>query len=1583
MSEAEKKLVPYQEVRKIIEMLIEDRSCLSFDTRERELNAEGKVRLDYAGRVLFELLQNAIDRAATSIKVLADPENGRLYFGNDGNPVSVFPLKPGAPRSDLHSLCSLNTSNKSARIAIGNKGVGFRSVFSATNRVRVWSQSPDARSGDPRWWGVEFRCPFPGGEFPHLGVAPSLDERVRKNLETPPTSAPSFYFPRFLPEWDETRPPEAWLDGLVTVIVLEDLKVAGGAETALTTSGWEVLLKHLDTFQKSPLLFLSRKYPEKEALNVEVRPAHAEPSRQKIGPPPGWLLVKREVPEAAGEARKLELDLDRPEVVVAFPPPGRALSPHDGNLGNRSLLYAYLPTETPGGFSVLIHGDFFTDASRRHVDLEPNRARYNRMLLEAGVEAMYEALLTGKGLEGKGWSGPLILREDAWRFLNPEGANEHVKRMVFEKIIGVDSRWRKLCSHAFSASGDKPLGWYHEFWKGLAGWWPLIRLKRKRKPYSDRGTGLPKVAQYLVAWMEKERLPCWPLIDARTCQALSEEEVPREVLERKVPAVALSIPPKKKGARYERTVFVRVPRDREDVSGLGSLPRAIRESDMDLTWYSPPEPWDLRMLPVVPFDSERLLEQINNALSGRKEDLKPEDCRQLLRFAWQMVHDPALAGGIAELPPSGEAKPTLRWTYEGGKDPGAQARRRRALEALARIPLPVRKPESWADGPYPRGWAPAGSCTRPLQNGGALPLLQVDGGRLPGELDPTGLVPPDSRDIERFLCWLGAWGGPPLVEDPDTRLPCLPWDPASLDRPRREALARMLGKAWAEYAPAFEKKPFVFRQQLCDSVWFPADGEDASLPLSVWVVERRRFQRPLPFMSTLEVGEDGRPPFPEPFLEALGIVRLAKGAPAGKIAHQLRRMREEVPDPMTLNGHTRTQVFRPLYRNLTEWLPTGDAAKWEPKEIPILCETREEKGGRWRTHWADTGTPGKIYYLIRRDYRKWRNLFPGASFTLIEVAGVATQLGCDPFTPRVEPRGDTEDDTHEVKSDLAPHMPVLLAVAEAARVGGTQLEMVDVCKRWNLLKVRWGPDVYLDVFLEGKPTEDPPGKGRIGDVYPAPSLGKSAKDTLPVIFEDIPRKGAPHPTLKWGRENRDRYIPSFADALADMVFGNAGLGTLFERALRASSSDPDDLDRLLSDLGTDKEHVDDLRGNFESKILDTTRRAEAMAALREVLTPFGSLKDPDNLPLHEITPDVFERIAGDITEDRLTERAGNALGDIPIRPAVRFQDLNRSRWNEYKRTSGKSVLLWIIMKKKEILERWTRDDVKSLTDAWDACEPATNDLARLGYRPGETAEVFWKEQRTPVPFPDLDTALKTIPEEERKKARSVLKRVPFARLESAAKGARIMPRTAGKGLPAPGRFDGEKEARSAREKKERGQGAEKAYAEIAADNLRQYMEGAGDGLEGWNAIRSEMENVSVLSRDVPMDPADLTDKELARMLRIAGRNDSTGYDVIDVNPKTGRLYRVEVKSSESRGKEIEFHLSENERRLAVTYLKEAAGAGRTSVGYRLVCYQGLSRCIDVTELVEKIVARPENLRAVDQLRTGLVPEGYVIHITLT
>ena len=210
-----------------------------------------------------------------------------------------------------------------------------------------------------------------------------------------------------------------------------------------------------------------------------------------------------------------------------------------------------------------------------------------------------------------------------------------------------------------------------------------------------------------------------------------------------------------------------------------------------------------------------------------------------------------------------------------------------------------------------------------------------------------------------------------------------------------------------------------------------------------------------------------------------------------------------------------------------------------------------------------------------------------------------------------------------------------------------------------------------------------------------------------------------------------------------------------------------------------------------------------------------------------------------------------------------------------------------------------------------------------------------------------------------------------------------MPRTAGKGLPAPGRFDGEKEARSAREKKERGQGAEKAYAEIAADNLRQYMEGAGDGLEGWNAIRSEMENVSVLSRDVPMAPADLTDKELARMLRIAGRNDSTGYDVIDVNPKTGRLYRVEVKSSESRGKEIEFHLSENERRLAVTYLKEAAGAGRTSVGYRLVCYQGLSRCIDVTELVEKIVARPENLRAVDQLRTGLVPEGYVIHITLT
>lgn len=53
-------------------------------------------------------------------------------------------------RPDFNALCSLHTSNKRPEESVGNKGIGFRSVFWLGDFVRVWSRFPD----DPGWWGL-------------------------------------------------------------------------------------------------------------------------------------------------------------------------------------------------------------------------------------------------------------------------------------------------------------------------------------------------------------------------------------------------------------------------------------------------------------------------------------------------------------------------------------------------------------------------------------------------------------------------------------------------------------------------------------------------------------------------------------------------------------------------------------------------------------------------------------------------------------------------------------------------------------------------------------------------------------------------------------------------------------------------------------------------------------------------------------------------------------------------------------------------------------------------------------------------------------------------------------------------------------------------------------------------------------------------------------------------------------------------------------------------------------------------------------------------------------------------------------
>ncbi|WP_238782733.1 sacsin N-terminal ATP-binding-like domain-containing protein [Streptomyces monomycini] len=97
---------------------------------------------EYAGRSLFELLQNGYDahpkdRRDGRVHVLLDEaegEWGTLYVANGGTPFTWL---------DVVRVCELAQSSKEVGEGIGNKGVGFRSILLISDAPEIYSADPD------------------------------------------------------------------------------------------------------------------------------------------------------------------------------------------------------------------------------------------------------------------------------------------------------------------------------------------------------------------------------------------------------------------------------------------------------------------------------------------------------------------------------------------------------------------------------------------------------------------------------------------------------------------------------------------------------------------------------------------------------------------------------------------------------------------------------------------------------------------------------------------------------------------------------------------------------------------------------------------------------------------------------------------------------------------------------------------------------------------------------------------------------------------------------------------------------------------------------------------------------------------------------------------------------------------------------------------------------------------------------------------------------------------------------------------------------------------------------------------------
>lgn len=233
---------------------------------------------EYHGRVVLELVQNAHDALPKGrrdgrilVEYLAEGEFGTLVVANSGNPFS---------HSDFESLRKVAVSDKPPEEAIGNKGIGFKSVVEVCDSPAVYSAwSADSGAFD----GYCFRFPRPediGELIPDdpAGARQVADEMLLLGLPIP------------------AEPDEPWLDriaeaGYVTVVALP-LRSAAAEQSVL-----EQLASLVD--DTAPiLLFLDRV--------AELRVAGIPAEEDEVS---GEVVLTRSVAlmEHAGICRQVDL----------------------------------------------------------------------------------------------------------------------------------------------------------------------------------------------------------------------------------------------------------------------------------------------------------------------------------------------------------------------------------------------------------------------------------------------------------------------------------------------------------------------------------------------------------------------------------------------------------------------------------------------------------------------------------------------------------------------------------------------------------------------------------------------------------------------------------------------------------------------------------------------------------------------------------------------------------------------------------------------------------------------------------------------------------------------------------------------------------------------------------------------------------------------------------------------------------------------------------------------------------------------------------------------------------------------------
>lgn len=303
---------------------------------------------------IFELIQNAEDNAYTLSEpslsfhlVKSDPtgtpgSNGALIVHNN---------EDGFSRENVDAICKVGQSTKTKiQGYIGEKGIGFKSVFRVTSKPYIFSK------------GYRFCLPE-HDEMTELGyIVPQWIDDIPKGLDP---SGTTIILPLDKPQFPYESVEKMLLDiDPVTILFLSKLKEI----VVEIESGYRQSIKKDDA--QIPLVQVQVEIRDRDSQSTEIQ---------------GFIVHTRSFDKPLDINPEKRKGIDKRDVSIALP-----LNSEANSAGK---VFAYLPVHEDTGLPFLLNADFLLSSSREaiHVD-EPWNQWLRDCISEVFIEAFEKCL---------------------------------------------------------------------------------------------------------------------------------------------------------------------------------------------------------------------------------------------------------------------------------------------------------------------------------------------------------------------------------------------------------------------------------------------------------------------------------------------------------------------------------------------------------------------------------------------------------------------------------------------------------------------------------------------------------------------------------------------------------------------------------------------------------------------------------------------------------------------------------------------------------------------------------------------------------------------------------------------------------------------------------------------------------------------------------------------------------------------------------------------------------------------------------------------------------------------------------------